>query len=100
MYKDKPYNHASSNRRSPLWKRQRVPLTILGILTALYLLGGYGAVKSLASRSFGVGGVSKWEDRQERVREAFKVSWRAYEEHAWGESDLSINQAGMRRNWI
>lgn len=27
---------------------------------------------------------TKWDERREKVRDTFKISWKAYEEHAWG----------------
>lgn len=86
MYKDKPYNYSSSGKRLPLWRRQRLMLSLLGVLAlVLWWTGGHETIKSAASGLTRFGDKSpQWADRQERVREAFKLSWKAYEENAWG----------------
>lgn len=43
--------------------------------------GGGGGSKPASKPSS-----QNWEDRAEKVKDAFKVSWKAYEENAWGES--------------
>ncbi|KAM3066857.1 mannosyl-oligosaccharide alpha-1,2-mannosidase [Clarireedia jacksonii] len=95
MYKDKPYSYASSRRAQPLYKRRRVVLTfLLFVGFVLYLLGffgsgddGSGKVKDkwkwLQKPEKGAAAID-WLDRRERVKEAFTLSWDAYERYAWG----------------
>lgn len=85
MYKDKPNNYAASGRKLPLWRRQRLLLSILGVFALMvYWFGGQKTVKNVTSTFTPSGSPSKWADRQERVREAFRLSWKAYETNAWG----------------
>lgn len=98
MYKDKPYNYsASGKRRKPLYTQKRVVALVVGLLiTILYWTGAFsssakdevvGGVKKesrLGSLFEGKGKASIWEDRREKVRDAFKISWKAYEDYAWG----------------
>ncbi|PQE11619.1 glycosyl hydrolase family 47 protein [Rutstroemia sp. NJR-2017a WRK4] len=95
MYKDKPYSYASSRRAQPLYKRPRVVLPfLLFVGFVLYLLGffgsgdeGNGKVKDkwtwLQKPEKGPAAID-WLDRRERVKEAFTLSWDAYERYAWG----------------
>lgn len=97
MYKDKPY--ASSRRLQPLWKRKRAWGTagIFGVLM-LWFLGFFGAgaedIESekakwgWLSRSEKVGSKVNWNERREHVKDAFVLSWDAYERYAWGKPPL------------
>ncbi|KAK8197589.1 family 47 glycosyl hydrolase [Phyllosticta capitalensis] len=96
MYKDKPYNYAASGR--PGWFRRKRAWIILafGVFTMMYWLGIFSS--SEGSRSDVKTGQSvltnmlsskpstavDWSERRERVRDAFKISWEAYEKYAWG----------------
>lgn len=95
MYKDKPYSYASSRRRQPVWRRKGV----IGIATAfglfmLYMLGFFSSHESAdAEPKRGwtflpgkgkSGSKVDWLERRESVREAFAISWDAYERYAWG----------------
>jgi len=98
MYKDKPYNYAASGRRRPFYQQKRLMLALLGVLVwILYFVGAFssgtrGGADGTTGASKGVAGwfsggsrkVDVWEQRREKVRDAFKISWKAYEEHAWG----------------
>lgn len=97
MYKDKPYAYPGSSRKGPWFKSKRILATIgLVFLALFYLLGSYsgkGAVKvtpstkSKESTGSWFGTSSKkidWNERRERVRDAFKLSWSSYENHGWG----------------
>ncbi|KAI4198609.1 MAG: hypothetical protein LQ350_005200 [Teloschistes chrysophthalmus] len=101
MYKDKPYNYAAS-RRKPLYKRWRFTLATLALLIGLlYWIGIFSSpstrtkVKDTSKSTWSwlnskpnPGGVD-WDERREKVKEAFTVSWDAYEKYAWG-SDLYL----------
>jgi hypothetical protein len=94
MYKDKPF-YAKSSRNRPLWRRKRT-LVSVGLLFVflLYLFGFFE--NSAASNKEEKGNYSwnwlqkpekgkvNWLDRRERVVEAFKLSWDAYDTYAWG----------------
>ncbi|KFY07850.1 hypothetical protein V492_06767 [Pseudogymnoascus sp. VKM F-4246] len=93
LYKDKPYS--SSRRRRPLWKYKRAFALIgLFIMFVLYLFGVWGndeekrTVKKKGKDGWGwLQNADKkvdWPERQQRVVEAFTLSWDAYERYAWG----------------
>ncbi|KAI9670350.1 MAG: mannosyl-oligosaccharide alpha-1,2-mannosidase [Caeruleum heppii] len=97
MYKDKPYTYAASGRQRSIWKRKPVIAgVVLFFLAVLYLLGVFTRtekVQSSAGRGGktawswlknGQQGIVDWDSRRERVREAFILSWDAYERNAWG----------------
>lgn len=96
MYKDKPYNYASS-RRKPLFQRWRFTLGIIALLLALlYWIGMFSSptkatakVKSTSKSTWSwlnKPGPAKvdWNERREKVKEAFMLSWDGYEKYAWG----------------
>ncbi|KAF7715495.1 Mannosyl-oligosaccharide 1,2-alpha-mannosidase [Penicillium ucsense] len=114
MYKDKPY---FTPKRTAPRKRWR-PLFVLGVC-ALTLLWYYKSSmptwrSPAASRDVGVElwkwtqvmddeGSSKakadWNQRRDKVRDAFLVSWQGYEKDAWG-SDEYNPVSGRGRNMI
>ena len=106
MYKDKPYNYSPSQRKPLFYQRWRLPLTLLAVIGALlYLSGAHSKIPEStmiykkggdkSESSFGVFGKKKaaanWNERRERVRDAFKVSWAAYEKSAWGIVNVQDN---------
>ncbi|KAI9821573.1 MAG: mannosyl-oligosaccharide alpha-1,2-mannosidase [Thelocarpon impressellum] len=94
MYKDKPYSYAASARQSPLWRRKRTLAgALLFFLGTLYWLGAFtesGSARKKAPESAWswLGrkepDVIDWQVRREQVKEAFILSWDAYDQHAWG----------------
>lgn len=101
MYKDKPYNYAGSARRLPIWRRKRVLLLLAAVaLTGLYLFGASSPPGAPASIPVGKSGwvwrkpggsaETQWQARRDQVRDAFILSWNAYEGHAWGVYHSSI----------
>ncbi len=97
MYKDKPYNYATSSKQSYLMRRKRVLAGVLVIfLGLLYWLGIFsksspvsaeGGKKAWSWLKKQPSGVAiDWLERRERVKEAFMLSWDGYEKHAWGTS--------------
>lgn len=95
MYKDKPYNYASSTRKTSTISNPRViALSVASFLIFLYWLGVFSSKsadttsypKPKASWSwFGGSGKSKdWEARRNAVKEAFILSWDGYDRYAWG----------------
>ena len=97
MYKDKPYSYASSRRKPPLYKRPQILLGFfLAVFGLLYWLGPFSPIVRKPRRVIEPGRVDlsrlmpglaavDWEDRRERVKEAFVLSWDGYEQNAWGE---------------
>ena len=92
MYKDKPY-YTSSYRRTRIWKRKRYWGILFIVIFGLYWLGflsGDGQQRSkgidfLRGKSpWKSGDDINWEERRERVKQAFVRSWEGYEKHAWG----------------
>lgn len=97
MYKDKPYYGVASRRRRWWWWRRRVLVGALLLFAGLlYWFGGIAPSRPGDSAprkgdsgrfgwlSGGRGSKIDWEARREKVREAFILSWDAYEQHAWG----------------
>lgn len=111
MYKDKPYDYPRGKgimRRLPPWARRKrvfgpalVGLAIIswwfGILSPLSYFSG--ASKNAAASvtkpkpkskwNFPLGSLNQevdWQDRAERVKEAFRISFSGYEKYGWGMS--------------
>ena len=97
MYKDKPYNYATSSRRRPFYRRRNIVLAFTAILSLLLFFSGAfsklptGKVidetafkRPLTIFSGTKASTIDWDGRRERVRDAFQISWEAYEKHAWG----------------
>ncbi|KAF2169047.1 glycoside hydrolase family 47 protein [Zasmidium cellare ATCC 36951] len=100
MYKDKPYNYSGpgGRRHLPPWARKK--RTLGGVLAVLALLSWWFGVLSplswISSKSsgeasktqskgwFGGKEVVNWDERAERVKDAFKISWAGYEKYGWG----------------
>ena len=98
MYKDKPYSYAAPRRKPPLYKQWRLMLGIFLGLAALFYLFGASTSQTWRSRGkkiegSGLGWLRRpdlvsvdWDERRERVKEAFILSWDGYEKYAWGMS--------------
>jgi hypothetical protein len=101
MYKDKPAGYFGNSRRLPWFKKKRNVAVALGslagiswwfgILSPLSYFGSVAEVssKSSTSSSWTLLGSSKgpkvdWDERADKVRDAFKISWAGYEKYAWG----------------
>ncbi|KHN99941.1 mannosyl-oligosaccharide 1,2-alpha-mannosidase [Metarhizium album ARSEF 1941] len=94
MYKDKPYGHGYGTRR--WWRRKRVPIIIVALVSLTFLwltgfFGGSGEKRPSTSKSawswLGMPSIHKaadWDQRRQRVVEAFELSWDAYSRYAWG----------------
>lgn len=100
MYKDKPYGYAMSGKRRAWFGRKRgLAAVVLCALGLLYWLGLFSpAIKDNGfkkGRTTPWAWLSKpgsvevdWNDRRERVKDAFKLSWDGYEKFAWGMCSL------------
>ena len=99
MYKDKPYNYAGSRKYTPFYRQKRViGGAILIIIGLVYWLGIFStsAIKPKPSdtnksawnwlSSPATSASVDWDDRREKVKEAFILSWDGYEQYAWGMS--------------
>lgn len=96
MYKDKPYNYSASRKNTSWYQRRRTfAVAILGILGLGYWFGIFSSVGKIApvgrsgaaSWNWGStpgGSKGDWDDRRQKVKEAFVLSWDGYEKHAWG----------------
>jgi len=99
MYKDKPtgksYGYGVRSRKGFMRSRRGIALIALVVLGLLYWFGWSSAPADGAgetekgSRWGGSKGGSKtntavWKKRREAVKDAFLLSWKAYEEHGWG----------------
>lgn len=98
MYKDKPYNYAGSARRGWFRRRRTLVFAVFAVFVFLYWFGLFSGSEenkgtSMSGSGFFSGMMSgkptaavDWDERRERVRDAFKLSWEAYEKYAWGTS--------------
>lgn len=97
MYKDKPYSYASSRRQRPIWKRKRTyGIAGLVILLLWFFFGGSSRSEEEEKKAKDTwswlkspeksGPKVDWLDRREKVKDAFALSWDAYERYAWGMS--------------
>jgi len=97
MYKDKPTGYGyGGGRGKPTFVRSKkgavtAALVVLGLLYWLFVPGANqtpAARLSTGTGWFGGSAAAKkdtvWETRRQEVREAFLLSWNAYEEHGWG----------------
>ncbi|KAL0257929.1 mannosyl-oligosaccharide alpha-1,2-mannosidase [Diplodia seriata] len=95
MYKDKPYNYGGSARRGWFRRRRSLVFGVFAFFVFLYWFGlfsgseenkGAGSTGFLSGMMSGKpsAAVVDWDDRRDRVRDAFKLSWDAYEKYAWG----------------
>ncbi|KAI4133467.1 MAG: hypothetical protein LQ338_000203 [Usnochroma carphineum] len=96
MYKDKPYNYASSGRK-PSYRKWRFTLGVLLLLVVLlYWVGMFSSPSKAKAKVKDTGkgtwswlnkpapGKVDWNERRERVKEAFTLTWDGYEKYAWG----------------
>ncbi len=94
MYKDKPYSYAASRRKQPLYKQWRAMLGVVCFILGLiywFLLSPSTPAKVKSKGTSAWGWMSgpgaatvDWDDRRERVKEAFTLSWDCYAQYAWG----------------
>jgi hypothetical protein len=94
MYKDKPYSYASSRRQRPIWKQKRVMgIAVSFLMIVLYFLGLFGDDAAATKKAKDTwtwlqrpeaSAKVDWLGRRERVKEAFILSWDAYDRYAWG----------------
>jgi len=94
MYKDKPYYYTGSYRRRKIWQRKRFWGILVFFIFGLYWFGVFsgeqqGKTKKIPFFKGGkwqwkAGEVINWDERREKVKEAFVLSWNGYEKHAWG----------------
>ncbi|EKD15504.1 glycosyl hydrolase family 47 [Drepanopeziza brunnea f. sp. 'multigermtubi' MB_m1] len=99
MYKDKPYSYAASRRLRPMWKQKRILGSFgLFILAIFWLLGFFSSddgesVKlkdrwNWLQKSEKAGANVDWMERREHVKDAFILSWDAYDRYAWGKDEF------------
>ena len=97
MYKDKPYNYAGSRKYTPLYRQKRVISgAILVIIGLAYWFGIFSSSAVLPKSrdtkknvwdwlsSPSISESVDWDDRRQRVKEVFMLSWDGYEQYAWG----------------
>ena len=91
MYKDKPYNYGTSGRRKPLLRQKRFLLGLVLLLLGLLYRAGLLPLRAFEENtemSFWWGSPEPkgidWDARREKVRDTFRTTWKAYEDHAWG----------------
>ncbi|KZF24627.1 glycoside hydrolase family 47 protein [Xylona heveae TC161] len=98
MYKDKPFKSSSGLRVPSFRKKRFVAGAVVLVFGLLYWLGLFSESSTLSlgesksdksawrwlSKSSQKQSVVDWERRREFVKEAFTLSWDAYERYAWG----------------
>lgn len=94
MYKDKPFQYPGSSRRLPWFRRKRIlAALLLAFTTFLYWTGMFGGGAPGVMRS--KKSPANWDERRDKVRDAFKLSWAAYEQHGWGYDEFKpVSQTG------
>ena len=104
MYKDKPYSYGPSRKHtfSPRQYRFLVGLLLL-FFGMVWWIGGFTRQpgKDKPVKSKGTSGwlwlsgsdapIVNWDDRREKVKEAFVLSWDGYEKYAWGSDEYHPN---------
>lgn len=106
MYKDKPYYSTRGGTASRRKRRKRfwVTIGIAFVVSLWWLLGRspdghiergikrmHGTelwkwIQSIDTAGFTTGDEKvDWEERRQRVKDAFVISWEGYKEHAYGE---------------
>ena len=104
MYKDKPYAYPGRRKKLPWYRQKRIVAILLtslaafswwfGILSPLsYFMGEGTDVKTTdRSKSSWFGGstsAATWDERAEKVRDTFKISFAGYEKYAWGYDEFN-----------
>ena len=94
MYKDKPYSYIASRRKPALHRRWQVVVGIVTLFVGLSFWLGVLPLPGFRRRVIPSGRVNlgrlgpnqavDWDDRREKVKEAFMLSWDGYEKYAWG----------------
>ncbi|KAF3006036.1 mannosyl-oligosaccharide alpha-1,2-mannosidase [Curvularia kusanoi] len=96
MYKDKPTGYGYGGRGKRGFVRSKkgvvtIALLVLGVFYWLFVPGSNQTPAARLGSGGGWFGGSKtkhkdliWEKRREAVKDAFLLSWNAYEEHGWG----------------
>jgi hypothetical protein len=106
MYKDKPsgrvYGHGDGRGKRSFIKSKTGRALIVAVLLGLFYWCGWsggatmvnvvqkdqdrgqGLVSNLGGSAAGTKSKVDWEKRREAVKDAFLLSWGAYEEHGWG----------------
>ena len=97
MYKDKPYNYAGSRKYTPFYRQERfISGAILIVIGLAYWYGIFSpSVVNLKTKDINESAWNwlsspttstsvDWDDRREKVKEAFVLSWDGYEQYAWG----------------
>lgn len=110
MYKDKPYYYTGSYRRKKLWQRKGFWGLFVLLVVGLYWLGIFSGDQEERTKKipFLKGGKWQWksgegidwEERREKVKEAFLMSWNGYEKHAWGMFFPSTSSASKLTNFV
>jgi len=97
MYKDKPYNYSPTLKKPAFYRQRRLMLGLFGLLVwILYWTGAFSKhdehldhpnkpwwVESNTTKNLKKT-AQLWSERREKVRDAYRISWKAYEDHAWG----------------
>ncbi|KAF2015697.1 glycoside hydrolase family 47 protein [Aaosphaeria arxii CBS 175.79] len=100
MYKDKPANYGQMKGGGSKFGKRMAAGLIFGVLVLFYWLGWLGSSSTVTKVGPGKDSSSStwanimpgstkgkkvdWERRRESVKDAFLLSWKAYEEHGWG----------------
>lgn len=111
MYKDKPYAYPPNTRTRPFYRRKSCMAWALFLVLAvaywlgLFSKGGYEKIPSLRTSDWlnaeknVPAAKADWQERRERVVEAFELSWDAYERYAWGRFPMPLGQTSRLREF-
>lgn len=111
MYKDKPYSYAASRRQKSLFKRKRVIFSALSLFVCMvYWFASASSSevpKSVKEKGASAwnwmkkpnGATVDWDERRERVKDAFVLSWDGYEQYAWG-TWSQPRRSLLGRDWL
>lgn len=96
MYKDKPFDssYGMGSRRRGFWRKKRtLVFAVVGFFLTAYWMGWLSSSETTGTKKKGGSSWSSflikeekvdWNERRDHVRDAFLLSWKAYEQHAWG----------------
>ncbi|KAG0133549.1 glycoside hydrolase [Tuber indicum] len=98
LYKDKPYYQRSGRDRRKMYRRKRFLGGLIAVFGLFYWFGYFsGTGTSILPIKKKTKEIVNWEDRREKVKEAFTLSWNAYEKHAWGNDQFfPVTKAGRQ----
>ncbi|EON69193.1 hypothetical protein W97_08552 [Coniosporium apollinis CBS 100218] len=81
-YKDKPFY--PKTKRSTMLRKRFFGALLFAAATLMYYMGFFTSSNPSALSP----GAINWQGRQDQVRDAFLLTWNAYEKYAWGHDEF------------